>query len=290
MRNIQQRLVLSSVIVASLSLPAAAAATERPAAGAPRPAPEFDIRDRRTLVAESPRAAQAARALRAKRPGVTVRYDGRRGVRTFHALSTGITGPDRRTAPVIARNFLASIDPALLDLDRDDIRTLRLRDRTKESGSSRVVYFDQFVDGVPVFNGAVAMQVEADGRIVKLLSTVTSVRSRLRGGIVGAEEAVHLAAGNVRADLDRYRPAAVEWERSPEQRTHMARGPLADEPIASLVYFPLDGHLRSAWRVTLQPEGTRAYDIVIDARTGRILFRRGIVTGDSDGVKALDLP
>jgi hypothetical protein len=55
----------------------------------------------------------------------------------------------------------------------------------------------------------------------------------------------------------------------------MAAGPLRCGPIASLVYFLMDGQLRSAWHVVVEPEGVPApYDILVDARTGRILFRQ----------------
>jgi hypothetical protein len=265
----------SSCIVAVVMCWTATPLAQQPAAPRPRVAPDFDIRERRTMTPESPRAAEAARELRTKRPGTIAQYDGRKGLRTFHAPRTGLSGPDRRKALDVARTFLSSTDSALLDLDPEDLETLQLRDATAESIKARLVYFDQSVDGVPVFDGVVALHVGADGRIIKVVSSVVSPRDRLRGGIVGAEEAVRLAAGNVRAELDAIRPVAIDRGSGPDQRTRMERGPLAGEPVASLVYFPMDGRLRSAWHVIVQPEGVpQPYDIIVDARTGRILFRR----------------
>ncbi len=262
----------SSCVVAVVCLSATTSAMQAPAPSRP---PDFDIRDRRMQTADSARAAQAARELRSRRPNVVVRYDGRKGVRTFDAPGQGISGPDRRTGVEIAHAFLWSTDGALFDLDRDDLATLQPK-HVFESSKGRVVTFRQSVDGVPVFDAAVTVHVGPDGRIVRLVSSAVSVRHRLRGGIVDAAEAVRLAAGNVRAQLDTFRPLVVEREHGPEQRTRMARGPLAGEPVASMVYFPMDGRLRSAWHVVVQPEGApHAYEIIVDAPTGRILLRRG---------------
>jgi Fungalysin/Thermolysin Propeptide Motif len=259
------------VAASIVCLSATPLAKEQRPAGGVRLAPDFDIRDRRVMTVDSPRAAQAARELRARHPGVVARYDGRKGIRTFHAPVSGLSGPDRRGSADVARAFLSSSDSALLDLDPEDIETtLRLR----ASSPGRLVYFDQSIDGVPVFDGVVAVHLAADGRVVRLVSGAASPRVCLRGGIVGAEEAVRLAAGNIRTELDAFHPVAIDREDGPEQRTRMARGPLASEPVASLVYFAMDGQLRSAWHVVVQPEGApRPYDIVVDARTGRILLR-----------------
>lgn len=132
------------------------------------------------------------------------------------------------------------------------------------------VRFDRTIDGLPVFDGY-AVDVNAGPLDDGALPT----DARLRGGIVGPEEAVRLAAGNVRAALDAFRPVVIRREPGPEQRTTMAAGPLRCEAIASLVYFSMDGRLRSAWHVTIEPEGVPdAYDILVDARSGRILFRQ----------------
>lgn len=266
--------LLPCTVVAVLCVSATPVAEQRPSMQV-RVAPDFDIRDRRVMMADSPRAAQAARDLRVKHPGVVARYDGRTGVRTFHAPVTGLSAPDRGSASDVARAFLTTTDSALLDLDPEDVDTLQLREDGVASSKARLVTFDQSVDGVPVFDALVAVHLGSDGRVVRIVSSVASPRGRLNGGIVGAEEAVRLAAGNVRAPLDSFHPVALERESGPEQRTRMQRGPLASEAVASLVYFPMDGRLRAAWHVVVQPEGVpRPYDIVVDARTGRILLRR----------------
>jgi len=273
----RSRLAWSCVVALVTCVPVGPLAMQRPSVSV-RVAPDFDIRDRRTIVTDSARATEAASELRARRPGVVARFDGRKGIRTFHAPVSGLSGPDRRAAVDVARTFLASADSALLDLDPEDIETLQVREAADNtSKKSRLVYFDQSIDGVPVFDGVVAVHLASDGRVVRVVSSAASPRGRLRGGIVGAEEAVRLAAGNVRAQLDSFQPVAIDRGEGPEQRTRMARGPLACEPVASLVYFPMDGQLRSAWLVLVQPEGApQPYEIVVDARTGRILLRRSL--------------
>ena len=190
------RLTLIGVAAALVCLPAKVSALQRPAAAA-RVAPDFDIRERTSVAAQSPR-----------------------GTRGVH------------------------------------VRRMR---------------FDQTIDGLPVFD---RYTIDANDREI-VDNGESAIHARLRGGIVGPEEAVRLAAGNVRAALDAFQPVAIRREPGPEQRTTMAAGPLQCEPTASLVYFPMDGQLRSAWHVVVEPEGVPgAYDIVVDARSGRILFRQ----------------
>jgi hypothetical protein len=153
-----------------------------------------------------------------------------------------------------------------------DIREQRPTPTTVPRGTNGAhvhrVRFDQTLEGIPVFD---AVDVER----APSSDVDPPARAYLRGGIVGAEEAVRLAAGNVRASLDAFRPVVVRRDPGPELRTTMAAGPLRCEPVASLVYFPMDGQLRSTWHVVVQPEGVPApYDILVDARTGRILFRQ----------------
>jgi hypothetical protein len=214
-----------------------------------RVAPDFDIRDRNAPIG---------------------------GVRTIHAHLPGLSGPERGSASDIARRFLAAQGAALLDLDPTDLLALRPRSATVVlSTRLREVQFDQLVDGVPVFGGSIVVQLAADGRVVGLASSAVSLRDQLPGGIVDAEEAVRLAAGNLCVELDAFHPTTIAHEAGPEQRSRMARGPLAAEPVASLVYFPMNGQLRSAWRVTVQPAGASVpYDVVVDGRSGRILLRR----------------
>jgi Zn-dependent metalloprotease len=238
-------------------------------------APDFDIRERR-IQAESARAAQAARELRVSHPEAIVEFDAHRGTRIIHGHLSGLSGRTDGQPPDVARSFLASGGAELIDLAPEDLQTLRAKAATFNR-STRLwqVEFDQIVDGMPVFDGAVIVDLTSDGRVVRLVSGAVTPRGRLRGGIVDAEEAVRLAAGNVRGELDTFRPTVLARNPGPEQRTRIARGPFRGEPVASLVYFPLDGQLRSAWQVLVQPdEAPEPYTIVVDARSGRILLRR----------------
>ncbi len=54
--------------------------------------------------------------------------------------------------------------------------------------------------------------------------------------------------------------------------------PFLRDVTASLVWFAMDGGLRLAWHVELEPEGLpQFYDVLIDAETGELLLRRNRV-------------
>jgi len=75
------------------------------------------------------------------------------------------------------------------------------------------VRFDRTLDGIPVFDAS-----EVSGTAIGD-DGVQATPAYLRGGIVGAEEAVRLAAGNVRASLDAFRPVVVRREPGPDEQT-----------------------------------------------------------------------
>ena len=57
-----------------------------------------------------------------------------------------------------------------------------------------------------------------------------------------------------------------------------ARGQFRRDLLASLTWLPVDGALRLAWHVTVEPDSeSELYDVLIDATTGEVLLRRNRV-------------
>ena len=167
----------------------------------------------------------------------------------------------RGALPAALRNQLVqAIDR--LGLDDVDLESVRvLRDYVSGSTGLRHVTFAQSFDGIPVFGGTVTVHIDSTGEIVRVTSTAARGDGRQRNRVLTATDAATIASGDV----------------NPEG------APFLRDVTASLVWFAIDGGLRLAWHVELEPEGPpQFYDVLIDAETGELLLRRNRVL-DANG-------
>jgi len=266
-------------IAASLLLllqPAAAFAVQKPRAS-DGVLPDFDVRETASgPVPALPEAEAALRRFRLQAPAELVarihRFHGT--VRVLTARDLPLAGPRSGSAQQIALEFLEA-NRELFGLPQADVRALAAR-RTYASPGDRVihVWFDQIVDGIAVFEGAIAVHVDGAGRVVLASSSAAPIRRRPdRAARLSAEEAIVAAAANVRPGL-RLSPVRVQGPSGPDRAAVFARGPFKREIPVRLVFFPDRAGLTLAWRVRLEPEGfPQAYEILVDAATGTILYR-----------------
>jgi subtilase family serine protease len=179
-----------------------------------------------------------------------------------------------------ARRFLEE-NAALLGLSAKSARGLvRLREDPLSDRRLTRVLLEQVVEGIPVFEGLVSVQVDQQGRAVKLAA------GALHGGRtskkttpvkVGPEKALVAAVADLRPGLKpvtRRRGAP----RGPARATLFEKGPFASDVPASLVWFPTATGERLAWRLRIEPVGfPQVYDVLIDAGNGSLLYRRNLV-------------
>jgi subtilase family serine protease len=148
------------------------------------------------------------------------------------------------------------------------------RDYTTRSNGVRTVVFSQTVDGVPVFGAVVSVHVGVSGDIVRVTSSAGRADGRRRGTQVAVDQAVSAAAANVRPGMP-FSPARLADDAG---RARFARGQFRRDLMASLTWLPVDGVLRLAWHVTVEPESdSELYDVLIDAETGEVLLRQNRV-------------
>jgi len=264
------RLSLATLVLMTVTLitPVAAVRQQPPPN---RVLPDFDVREGRPPQGPSPQAeAEAQRARDAGRPRVRVHpFTG--GV---HILERpGVSVPRAMAAPAL-RNVVASLAERL-GLETGDLASLTvLRDYLTRSNGIRTVAFAQNVDGVSVFDAVVTVHLAGSGEIVRITSSAGRTTGRQRDVRVAAEQAATAAAANVRPELQ-FLPTRVG---DPSGAARFARGEFRRDLIASLTWLPVDGVLRLAWQVNVEPESdSEAYDVLIDAMTGDVLLRRNRV-------------
>ena len=225
-----------------------------------RPArPDFDVRAQRWPAIGSPRARAELRRTAAARNRRGSRLNPHTGA--LRVLERPGWTAARGALPAALRNQLVqAIDR--LGLDDGDLESVRvLRDYVSGSTGLRHVTFAQSFDGIPVFGGTVTVHIDSTGEIVRVTSTAARGDGRQRNRLLTATDAATIASGDV----------------NPEG------APFLRDVTASLVWFAIDGGLRLAWHVELEPEGLpQFYDVLIDAETGELLLRRNRVL-DANG-------
>jgi subtilase family serine protease len=266
--SVRLALATLAVTVVSLTTPVSAVRQQPPV---DRVLPDFDAREGRQPQPPSPQAeAEMQRARGNGRPQVPLHpFTG--GVLVLER--PGVNVPRAMAAPAL-RNVVASLAERL-GLEDGDLASLTvLRDYVTRSNGIRTVTFAQTVDGVPVFDAIVTLHVDGAGEIVRITSSAGRMGGRLRTTRVAVEQAVTAAARNIRPELS-FLPTRMA---DTGGAARFARGQFRRDLMASLTWLPVDGVLRLAWQVAVEPESdSEAYDVLIDANTGDVLLRRNRV-------------
>ena len=138
------------------------------------------------------------------------------------------------------------------------------------------VFFKQSVRGIDVFGAALRVHMRADGSVVEVSNSTARV-GKLAEAAVSGPDAVAAAIRDVRPELA-IAPAVLDGPSGGDRVMRFAPGSLKAAPEARLVVFPISGGGRLAWKVTIVPPGlSQKYDVLVDAASGEILYRRNRV-------------
>jgi Fungalysin metallopeptidase (M36)/CARDB/Fungalysin/Thermolysin Propeptide Motif len=241
--------------------------------------PDFDVRAERAPAAPSVRAlAELARARAAQRRGAARLHPHTGALRVLEAPGWSAS----RNSPSLALRNLLLQRADRLGLDDRDLDSLTVvRDYVSQSTGLRHVTFSQSIDGIPVLEAAVTVHIARTGEIVRVTSSAARGADRRQNLLIPADLAAATAAADVSPNTV-FVPSRLEGSGGPNV-ARFARGFFRRDVTASLVWFAMDGSVRLAWHVELEPEGpSQYYDLVIDAETGALLLRRNRVL-DADG-------
>lgn len=191
-----------------------------------------------------------------------------------------LTAPSRRPASRITLDYLRGHADAF-GLDAAVLESLSLRKEYVDVAGTRHLSFIQQVNGVPVFGNGLRAHVARDGRLIQIDGSPLPELPRTVGvATLPAAEAHRTAVADVSGDT---RTTIARQDVAPSQPTVFGNG-----DAAQLVLFQTPGAVRGssggevrlAWQTLAMEEG---HLHVIDARTGRVLLRRGL-TADASGL------
>ncbi|HEY3120680.1 MAG TPA: CARDB domain-containing protein, partial [Vicinamibacteria bacterium] len=266
-------------------LPASAFAIQKPRPE-DRVLPNFDTRFRGPRAATIPPEVEKALAGLRRQTSLTLEarfHPLSRAVRVLSAREGALTPPSAEAPEEVARGFLRA-HRDLFALSEADVSSLvRTREYRSHGERIRHVQFQQVSDGIPVFGAVVGVHLDEAGRVVFVSNNAlpaqgaTGAASSAPASRLAAEDAIRAAVANVRPELA-LEPQLVSPPSGRERRATFARGPLKRDIPARLVYFPGRPRPRLAWRLLVEPAGfPQAYDIVVDAETGQVVYRRNRV-------------
>ena len=264
------RLALATVAITVAGMTAPIAAV-RQQPSSDRVLPDFDIREGRAPQAPSPQTQAEAQRARENGQSRLREHPFTSGVRVLDRPGVNVR---RNISAAALQNVVASLAERL-GLENGDLSSLTvLRDYVTSSNGLRTVTFSQVVDDVPVFDAVVSLHISQSGEIVRITSSAGRTAAKQQAVRIAVEQAVKAAAANIRPELS-FSPARVPDARG---TARFARGPFRRDLTASLAWLPVDGVLRLAWQVMVQPDSdSEVYDVLIDATTGDVLLRRNRV-------------
>jgi extracellular elastinolytic metalloproteinase len=216
--------------------------------------------------------ARRAQAIASLGPSARVDVDPLTGtpddVSTLRGYLTGRSG---RAPRAVALGWVRA-HAAALGLGAADLSTLRLRSRAVDVHGVTHLSWTQEVDGVPVFGNGLRAHVTSDGRLLSV-----------QGAPVAGLATLGLDAPRARLDSDGARAAAADDVGGVVAATATARSAgatrkPADGDAASRVWFLTPSGLRPAWATFTQPGEGRGFQHVVDAVTGRVLYRHDLAS------------
>ncbi|MDX3587257.1 M36 family metallopeptidase [Streptomyces europaeiscabiei] len=168
----------------------------------------------------------------------------------------------------IVRAYLRA-HPDVFGLSTGQVGDLTLRKQYTDVAGIRHLSFVQSVDGVPVFGNGVKAHVARDGRLISVLgSPVRNLPSGLSPGRISGTQARHTAVRDIAG----------------------ARAVGGDNPdgdtAKQVVYAASGGAARRAWRTVTSPDGHAMWLHVVDAATGRVLYRQNLSSDQSSDQSA----
>ncbi|MCA1637716.1 MAG: M36 family metallopeptidase, partial [Acidobacteria bacterium] len=224
--------------------------------------------------------ADGENKLRQRVPKLKVEYN--KDIRVPEVIASDVKqGPAFLTAPSavkpseVLRGFLKQNDDLLGVTDEQANQLKPVADYTNPDGNLSFAQLDQTINGIRVFRGEVKAGFNKRGEMVRVINNLAPDLDyqNLSTDFHNPLDAVKSAASYINHEL-KESDLMVNNFASNDLKTVFGKGDWAT--TAEKIYFPTEpGVARTAWRVLIwQPAD--AYYIIVDAETGKMLWRKNI--------------
>ncbi len=229
----------------------------------------------RAIVAAAPKGARAT-------------WDPRFGTpRSIVGTGGYLTGARSGSAVEVARGWVSD-NRAAFGMSAAQVAALEVdRDHSLPGTGTRVVTFAQVFDGVAaVQGGRLNVAVTKDGKVLSYAGNPTRGAGLTGSFALSPAQALATVADDL-AGATSFTPDATGEKAG---YTTFAKGPFAASSYVKKVSFPTVDGARAAYRVLFVEALDEAYDTVVDAQSGDILFRDSVVDRESEGTVYENFP
>ncbi len=278
----------ATLAVTAAILPPATAAIDDPV-GTPTAPVTTDSRDRDSVLAPTQAQLDAVRALVAAAPkGARATWDERFGTpRGLVGTGGYLTGARSGSAADVARGWVAEHKAAFGMTDAQVADLVVSRDHTLPGTGTHVVTLTQVFGGIEaVHGGRLNVAVTEDGKVLSYGGNPSRGTGLSGSFSLSPADALDTVAGSLAPGKDLTPNATGEQA----GYTTFAKGPFAAGSYVKKVAFPTDGGARAAFRVLFVEKMDEAYDVVVDAQSGKELFRDSLVDHESEGTVYENFP
>ena len=184
-----------------------------------------------------------------------------------------LTGRSTKSPARVALDYVRA-HRDVFRLNSAAMNALKLRRDYVDALGTHHLSWQTMVKGVPVFGNGLRANVTRSGRLLSVLgSPLATVPTLAVTPKIAAGKARGLAARDVGG-----RAAAAQARTAPGARRTTT---WSNHDVAALVVFRAPAGARLGWLTYVQAGGSLAYQHVIDARTGRVLYRADLTADDS---------
>ena len=211
-------------------------------------------------------------------------YDSVTGTpRNLTRLDGYLTGPSSAAAASVAMGYVRS-HLADLGLSAADLSTFRLRQDYVDIAGIHHVSWTQSVKGLTVFSNGLKANVTKDGQLISIQGSPVAGLAAMASKVAAAP---HLSAAEARAAAASDVKGAVSAaSRVVSSSSTLTKWSNYDQ--AQLVWFMSSHGLQLGWSTYVQAGGTLNYQHVIDAATGRVLYRHDTTNFDRGDALVFD--
>jgi extracellular elastinolytic metalloproteinase len=241
-----------------------------------------------TVAATTAQAHAVNALLQSAGAGARVTWDSRFGTpRSLFGGSHYLSVPRPGAAVDVARSWVSD-NRAAFAMSASQVSGLRVtRDHALPLTGTHVVTFAQVWDGVAaVQGGRLNVSVTKDGKVLSYGGNPTRGDQLLGSFSLTAGQALGTVAARLAKSID-FTPTANGQQAG---YTTFNKGPFAASSYVKKVAFPTKDGARAAFQVLFIEKLDQAYDSVVDATTGDILFRDSLVDNESEGTVYENFP
>lgn len=227
---------------------------------------------------------QGLSRLRSNSRGVEARLSPLTGaVEVLRSTTGALTGAAPGSGDGIVRAFIRD-NSDLYGLTRNDLLGLHVIGESVSQGSGmRMVRVEQVVKGLPVFQSETRFILDANGRVFRstglmIPNAAATAPNPNLSQLVSAQEALVSAMASVDIPMDAARATLTNTSATGTETEVIANSDgIAGNVTSKLVYFPVaPGVLALAWSQVTFTNGPGDWYTLVDARTGKLLWRKNM--------------